>query len=263
MRTYILVLLASFATAGLLLGGCSTAAPAPCQLQPSGNGGYAVRMVLDGGTGSCPAQMGDWWGFDPYDNISNRAAGPLIIAVSAQSTYPDYTGPDSGVASSPIYAKGTFDNVNPDSNNNCTVSNLSPMTTTLFDASGNPTGTFTYKVTKMTWLETAVYTGTQFEASVQYTSSTGCNGNYVARAITPPLVCTSNADCDPAPADPTKPPSGVNPAYSTACNTNPWAQQVASLITGSPPDPTTGICFFTGPYPSTGGFNLDAGQSVP
>lgn len=254
MRNPIRVLLAVPALAALLVwSGCETAVPAPCQLQPSGNGGYAVQFTLDGGTAGCPAQFGDWWGFDPYINLADPSKGPLIIAVSSQSTYPD---PPS--ATDPIYSKGTFDSVNPLPDQTCKMASMTPMTTKLYnppgDLTGTVTGTFTYALSNMTWLETALYLGTQWEGTVHYTSSTGCNGTYSARAITPPLVCTKKSDCDPSPTDPTVAPSGINPAYNTTCDLSLWAQQVAALITGSAPDPTVGICFFAEPFPATTGF---------
>ncbi|HEY5249985.1 MAG TPA: hypothetical protein VIJ15_16215 [Dermatophilaceae bacterium] len=249
MRTLSRVALAVLTTVALLAwGGCSTAAQAPCQLQPSGLGGYAVKFTLDGGTAGCPAVFGDWWGFDPYDNTANPAEGPRIIAVSAQSTYPDPV--DAG---SNIYAKGIFDSQYPAQNSFCTVTSLTPMTTQLFGADGGVTGTFTYRVHDMSWTETALYLGTAWQATVDYTNGT-CAGSYYAESITPPIICTATSDCDPAPSDPTVAPSGINTNYNTTCNTEPWAVDTAALITGEDPDPTVGICFFAAPFPSTGGF---------
>ena len=68
----------------------------------------------------------------------------------------------------------------------------------------------------------------------------------------PPVPCGTNADCDPF-AQPFG--SGINPDYNTECSLQPWAQQAASLFTGDPPDPATGLCFFKEPFPSTGGFS--------
>lgn len=254
MRTLTRVLPAAVlaTVAALAWGGCDTAAPAQCQLAPSGSGGYAVRFTLDAGSAACPAEFGDWWGFDPYDNRVNPAAGPLVIGVSSQSAYPDPV--DAG---SPIYASATFVNVNPDGSGNCQIAQFGPMTTQLFDADGNATGSFTYNVTDMTWLETASYLGTEWEATVRYTNSAGCIGTYTGRALTPPITCSSTTDCDPAPSDPTVAPSGINPLYNTQCDLGPWAQQVAALVNNgdiTATDPTVGICFFAAPYPSTGGF---------
>jgi hypothetical protein len=255
MRTLTRVLLAVLATVAVIAwGGCDTAAPAQCQLAPSGSGGYAVRFLLDAGSSSCPAEFGDWWGFDPYDNRVNPAAGPLVIGVSSQSSYPDPV--DAG---SPIYASATFVSVNPDSSGNCQIAQFGPMTTQLFPNDGGTTvtGSFTYNVTNMTWLETASYLGTQWEATVQYTNSDGCTGTYSARALTPPITCSVKSDCDPAPSDPTVAPSGINPAYDTTCDLGPWAQQVAALVGAgdiTATDPTVGLCFFAAPYPATGGF---------
>ena len=250
MRTLTRVALAVLATVALLAwGGCGTATPAPCQLQPSGLGGYAVKFIRDAGTAACPAVFGDWWGFDPYDNTQNPAQGPIVIAASGQSSYPDPV--DAG---SPIYGKGIFDNPNPAADQTCTLSALSPMTTQLFGADGGVTGTFTYTVRNMTWMETAFFLGTEWQATVDYTNSNGCTGTYYAQAITPPILCSTKTDCDPAPSDPTVPPSGINTNYNTNCNLEQWAVDTAALISGSDPDPTVGICFFAAPFPSTGGF---------
>jgi len=258
MRTLSRVALAVLITVAVLAwGGCSTATPAPCQLQPSGLGGYAVKFTLDAGSASCPAVFGDWWGFDPYDNSANPSQGPKIVAVSGQSTYPDPV--DAG---SPIYGKGIFDSPFPAQSNFCTVTSLTPMTTQVFDPPGDPTGTltgtFTYRVHDMTWTESALFLGTAWQATVDYTNGS-CTGSYYAESITPPILCSATSDCDPAPSDPTVAPSGINTNYNTTCNKEQWAVDTAALISGSDPDPTVGICFFAAPFPSTGGFKPDGG----
>ena len=77
MRNPIRVLLAVPALAALLVwSGCETAVPAPCQLQPSGNGGYAVQFTLDGGTAGCPAQFGDCGDSTRTSTLPTPVRGP-------------------------------------------------------------------------------------------------------------------------------------------------------------------------------------------
>ena len=64
----------------LVLAGCGSTAPAPCQIQAPGNGGYLVRLLRTAGqtiTPACdapgftPEQIGDNWIFDVYETDPN------------------------------------------------------------------------------------------------------------------------------------------------------------------------------------------------
>jgi hypothetical protein len=219
----ILFLVMLITTVGLT--GCSTQAPAPCQIQPSGNGPYTIKMTNTGAaTASCPAVMGDQWSFDNY------AAG-LIVMIS--TTGPGVPFPPD--ASSTVYGKGHFSTSDPDSNDLCTLPTVST-----FDG---PAGS-TYAVTNLQFLSTALYIGTEWKGTITYTPSGGTPCTYDAQAINPSTECGSNADCNPT-SEPTN--SGINYLYDQGCNKDAWA----TAITG---DPDTGICFFNQAFPSLGGF---------
>jgi hypothetical protein len=218
------ILFVSMLTVTVALTGCSTQAPAPCQIQPSGNGPYTIKMTNTGSaTASCPAVMGDQWFFDNY------AAG-LIVMVAASSTIP--FPPDT---TSSVYGKGTFSTSDPDANDLCTL-----PTVNSFDGPGGSK----YSVTNLAFLSTALYIGTQWKGTITYTPSGGTACTYDAQAINPSTTCASNADCNPT-SEPVN--SGINYLYDQGCNKESWA----TAITG---DPATGICFFNKPFPSLGGF---------
>ena len=210
----------------MVLAGCATQAPAPCQIQPSGNGPYTIKMTLAAGqtpTASCPAVMGDQWFFDNY-------ASGLIAMISAESTVPFPPDPTASV-----YGKGKFSNSDPDQNDLCTL-----PTVNTFDG---PSGS-TFSVTNLSFLSTALYIGTEWKGDITYTPAGGTACQYTAQAINPSTQCGSNADCDPT-SQPTN--SGINYHYDQGCNKEAWA----TAITG---DPATGICFFNQDFPSLGGF---------
>jgi len=210
----------------VVLTGCPTQAPAPCQIQPSGHGPYTIKMTHTGtATASCPAVLGDQWFFDNY---ANGLIG-MANAVAAIPFPPDPT--------SSVYGRGTFSTSDPDANDLCTL-----PTVNRFD--GPAAGT-SYSVANLAFLSTALYIGTQWKGDVTYyatPTSTGCS--YSAQAINPTFTCKTNADCNPT-SQPTN--SGINAAYNQGCNLEAWA-------TGLTGDPATGICFFNAPFPSLGGF---------
>jgi hypothetical protein len=210
-----------------VLAACGTQAPAPCQIQPSGNGPYTIKLTLDGGTptAACPAVRGDQWFFDNYAN-------GLIAMVDASNSAPVPFPPNP---TSSINGRGTFSAHDPDSNDLCTL-----PTVNTFDG---PSGS-TYSVTNLSFLSTALYIGTQWKGEVTYTPDGGTPCVYEAQAINPTTQCATNADCDPL-SQPTN--SGINFRYNQGCNMESWATD----LTG---DPATGICFFNAPFPSLGGF---------
>jgi hypothetical protein len=218
------VLFLSTLTVALALTGCASQAPAPCQIQPSGNGPYTIKMTNTGTvSASCPAVMGDQWFFDNYAN-------GLIAMVSSSSAIPFPPDPTSS-----IYGRGKFSTSDPDSNDLCTL-----PTVNTFDG---PKGS-TYSVKNLSFLSTALYIGTQWKGDITYTPAGGSPCTYSAQAINPSTQCASNADCNPT-SQPVN--SGINYLYDQGCNKEDWA----TAITG---DPATGICFFNKPFPSLGGF---------
>ena len=219
-------LLVTGATAALLvLAGCATQAPAPCQIQPSANGPYTIKMTNTGtATASCPAVMGDQWNFDNFAN-------GLIAMDSTQVPLPP-----TADTNSTVYGKGTFSTSDPDSSDLCTVPSLQRP----FDG---PNGS-TYDVKNLAFLSTALYIGTQWKADITYTPDGGTACTYTAQAINPSTTCATNADCNPT-SQPVN--SGINNLYDQGCHLEKWATD----LTG---DPATGICFFNAPFPSLGGF---------
>ena len=209
----------------VLLAGCATQAPAPCQIQPSANGPYTVKMTNTGtATASCPAVLADQWFMDNY------SAG-LIAMTSA--TGPGVPFPPDPTSS--VYGKGTFSTHDPDSNDLCTL-----PTVNTFDGPGGST----YSVKNLAFLSTALYIGTQWKGDITYAPvKGGPTCDYSAQAINPSTTCATNADCNPT-SEPTN--SGINYLYNQGCNLTDFAS-----ITG---DPATGICFFNAAFPSLGGF---------
>jgi len=232
-------------TVGVLVGllaltGCGTTAPAPCQIQSPANGGYLVRLLRTPGqtiTPACdvptgtPSQIGDNWLFDVYETDPTN---PSVFTVIGYSTIIGL--PDPNVGSSPLYGRAQFTTANPAADSTCALANMT--------MNGTSAGTGTYAISNFIWQETAVYLGTEFKADVTYTIG-ACSATYAAQAITPPVQCTANADCDPF-AQPFS--SGINPDYNQNCIIGQtWTTQ----LTG---DPGVGICFFQEQFPSTGGY---------
>lgn len=218
-----LVLGALAAVAALLA--CPTQAPAPCQIQPSANGPYTIKMTNTGtATPSCPAVMGDQWNFDNFAN-------GLIAMASVAVPLPPTASPDASV-----YGKGFFNSFEPDSSDLCTVPELQRP----FDG---PNGS-TYMVKNLQFLSTALYIGTQWKADITYTPDGGTPCTYSGQAINPSTTCTSNADCNPT-SQPTN--SGINYLYDQGCHIEDWTL----ALTGT----DAGICFFNKPFPSLGGFH--------
>lgn len=224
----------------VVLGACGTTSPAPCQIQAASNGGYAVRLLrtTTNVTPACntptgtPAQIGDSWVFDVYETDPTNSAIFTVIGYSVNLT-PDGL-PDPNVGSSPVYARAQYTTVNPAADSTCALAN----------ATMNAGAVGKYDISNWIWQETAVYLGTEFKADVTYTVG-ACSATYTAQAITPPVQCGSNADCNPF-AQPFS--SGINPDYNQNCVLGEaWTTQ----LTG---DPATGICFFQDPFPSTGGY---------
>jgi hypothetical protein len=215
----------------VLLAGCSTQAPAPCQIQPSGNGPYTVKFTNTGtATGSCPAVLVDQWFMDNYAG----AAGSNVLTIGMISV----NGPGAPFPPDPtssVYGRGTFTSHDPDSNDLCTL-----PTVNTFDGPGGST----YAVTNLAFLSTALYIGSQWKGDVTYAPvKGGPTCDYSAQAINPSTTCASNADCNPT-SQPVN--SGINYLYDQGCNLTDFAS-----LTG---DPATGICFFNKPFPSLGGF---------
>jgi hypothetical protein len=216
------------------LSGCSDQAPAPCQIQGSGNGPYAMKLTNAGAaSANCPAVFGDAW------LLENYSAGLVVM----RSVLVDLPDPPDG--NSTVYGKGHFNATDPDANDLCTVPSLDAAAP--FDGPGGST----YDVTDMAFLSTALYIGTEFKANVTYTvGAETCN--YTAQAINLQVFCTSTSNCDPF-IQPT--PSGINPLYDQGCNLDQWATDLALAQIGPDDYAGEGICFFNKEFPSLGGFH--------
>ncbi len=232
-------LLAVLSLAAVVLTGCPTAAPAPCLIQRPPLQGYTIKFTLQGTPAAgcenvLPPIYADNWRFDGFND---RA----IYVKSDSMPYPDTGGP-----SSPVLGHGTIDAV-PDSNDICTVPDITPMTSDT-DVLGLGLDTLVYHAKNVHFLDGARYQGSEFEADVDITFGT-CTGTYKAQGLTPSPIgfigpCDTDLVCDPF-GDPANGrfASGLNPDYAVACVKENW---VTTFLTG---DPTLGICFFTKPFP--------------
>ncbi len=222
-----------------MLTGCPTAAPAPCLIQRPPLQGYTIKFTLQGtAPAGCenvlPAIYADNWRFDGFSDNA-------IWVKSDSMPYPDQGGP-----SSPVLGHGTRSAV-PDSNNICTIADITPMTSDT-DVLGLGLSSLVYHPKNLRFLDGARYQGSTFEGDVDITFGT-CTGTYTAQGLTPSPIgligpCQDDSLCDPF-GDPAKGifASGINPDYAVACVKEDW---VTTFLTG---DPTLGICFFTKPFP--------------
>lgn len=213
--------------AALAATGCGSMVAADCQLQSSANGPYIIKFTGAGSAATgcatdTPDVFGDQWTFDPFDK-------GLIVALNTRSDLPD--PPDS---QSSVYAKGHFDQAFPPADQICTVGDMTHM---------QVSPTENYVIHQLGFLNTATYLGTTFNGSVTYTHN-ACTRDYTAQALSPLHTCATKEDCDPF-SQPFA--SGINSQYDTDCNKETWATD----ITG---DTATGICFFVGAFPGTGGW---------
>ena len=233
------VLLLAILAVVVVLTGCPTQAPAPCQIQPSGNGPYTIHLINTGSvTADCPADVGDQWFFDNYAN------GLIVMVDFTSSVINGVPFPPDPTSS--VYGKGTFSSHDPDSNDLCTL-----PTVNKFDG---PTAGSSYSVANLAFLSTALYIGTQWKGDVTYYPPGGGTCSYSAQAINPSTPCATNADCNPT-SQPTN--SGINFQYDQGCHLDPWAKAVAQNFIENFQGGTyngEGMCFFNKEFPSLGGF---------
>jgi hypothetical protein len=235
MDTRFAVLLLAAAVMG---AGC-TQSPTPCQLQQSATGGYIVKFVRNGNAAAgcdvdtgTPAQFSDVWVFDQYTE-------QLIAVKSVQVPHPDNSEPNSTV-----YGKGKFATVNPDSSNPpiCKVASLNRMSNEETKGAADPL--IAYTVTDMQFLSGTDFLGTEFAATVHVERGT-CAADYTAQALSPPVACSANEDCDPF----HKPfSSGIQSNYHQTCITDHWTAFAADYFGGD------GVCFLIDAFPSLGAF---------
>ena len=208
----------------VMLTGCASQAPAPCQIQsPLGGVTYTVRLTNAGtATANCPAVFGDFWFMDVFP-------GGVIVMRSAAVPLPKPSDPNSTV-----FGRGKFSSPDPDANDLCTI----PAIERAFQGPGGTT----YNVTNLDFLSTALYIGTEWKADISYTNGAE-TCSYTALALWPSVDCDTTADCDPN----TQPfPSGISNLYDQGCHTEPWAAALSSKA---------GECFFNKEFPSLGGFH--------
>jgi hypothetical protein len=235
------ILLLTTLAATVVLTGCPTQAPAPCQIQPSGNGPYTLKLTNTGAvTGACPATMGDQWFFDNYAN-GLIAMVDFATYINGTISVPPFPDPTSS-----IYGRGTFSTSDPDSNDLCTL-----PTVNKFDG---PVPGSSWSVNNLSFLSTALYIGTQWKGDVTYYPPGGGTCSYKAQALNPSTACATNADCNPT-SEPTN--SGINSLYNQGCVTDDWAKAVAQPFIENWLGGTyngEGMCFLLADFPSLGGF---------
>ncbi|MGZ6141618.1 MAG: hypothetical protein ACXWLA_13120, partial [Myxococcaceae bacterium] len=247
----------------VLLTGCPTQSLPQCQTAPAGT--YGIRMLrvstptagCDNDTGT-PAQIGDTWTFDMYENAPDGGIGSFGYYVLGFSTF--LGQPDPNVGSSPLYGKNSFTTLYP------TASASTPAggTCQLGPISFNGGAAGRYDVTNMQWQEGAYYQGDSFKGDVTWSNGSTCTAQYSMVGLFPVATCGSNADCDPF----NQPPGSVlvNPAYTQNCVIGPkWVQDIVAQVSGPLPDggvdTETGVCYFVNEWPSNGGY--DAGAVPP
>jgi hypothetical protein len=219
-----------------LLAGCPTAAPAPCLIQRPPLGGYQNKFTLVGTNAACPAIFADNLRWDKYTD-------GLVVAKSDSMPYTN-TVPDQGGDPDPAHSptgRGTMPD-EPTSSSGldiCTVPTLTHM-----QSDTSFLGALQYDFTEINFLDGARYQGSEYEAKVHVVMD-ACEADYTSQALTPSVFCGVDDDCNPL-AEPDKGRavgSGLNPDFAIACIKDDW---VITYVTG---DPSTGLCFFTKPFP--------------
>lgn len=238
--------LAAAASAALLLG-CPQENPAtPCNV---GHGDYAVKYILESGTGSCAQALTvEAVGFDKY---YPQDGGASIVAIQPE------IATNSGDEDNQLYTVGPLASELPDENNFCSVTDLAPisvvvpevelpleedggLTAELIDAgtgldAGRVIATdagfvlrteepvpFTYTVSDVKFYTVPVNpSAQQFQAKVTYANTAeGCTATYKAVGLYPAAACETDADCDPfADYDAGRVfGSGIYPEFETMCD---------------------------------------------
>jgi len=223
------ITLAASLGSALFATGCASVVRADCQTMPSAQGGYVLRFTRSGDAiAGCetqtPAEMSDVWIFDTL-------AESQIRAHSVSMPYPD---PPPDTLPPNLIGAGKFTTQEADSSDRCRVESLTTMSD---DSSGT---LLSYEVSNMEWLGGATYQGAEFQTDVRVTVGS-CTADYTAQALSPPVGCETDHDCDPF-----KQPfsSGIFSVFDQGCTSAPWTAAAAAYLEG------TGVCFLRQPFPS-------------
>jgi len=219
MRTSLLCLL-------LVLTGCGSVVQPECQMMPSAQGGYVLRLTRVGAAGTgcdtaTPQETSDIWIFDTLADSEVRAHSALAMA---------FTGNEPDPLPPGLVGAGRFTQREADADGNCKIQSITTMTD----------GTLSYALTNFESLGGAPYQNAEFKADVTLTQG-ACNAAYTVQALSPAVACDSDEDCDPF-----KQPSGsgIFSVFDQGCKKDPWTAPVATALG------KTGVCFFNKEYPS-------------
>jgi hypothetical protein len=222
MRTSLLCVL-------LVVTGCGSVVQPECQMMPSAQGGYVLRLTRVGAAGTgcdtaTPQETSDIWIFDTLADSQVRA----------HSVAMPYPVPAVDPAPANLIGAGQFTSREADSDALCHIASL----TTMSDGSG--ASLLSYALRNMESLGSAANQNAEFKADVTLTAG-ACTADYTVQALSPAVPCESDADCDPF-----KQPfsSGIFSTFDQGCHKDAWTAPVTAYLGSS------GVCFFNKPYPS-------------
>jgi len=205
MRTPLLSLL-------IVVTGCGSVVQPECQMMPSAQGGYVLRLTRSGAAAAgCetqnPDETSDIWIFDTLANSQVRA----------KSVAMPYPVPAVDPAPPGLIGAGKFTDREADADSLCHVDSL----TTMSDGSG--ASFLSYTLSHLESNGSAALQNAEFKADVAYTAGS-CSASYTAHALSPAVGCDSDADCDPF-----KQPfsSGIFSSFDQGCHKGrgrpPWS----------------------------------------
>ena len=255
------ILVAVLGIGSLALGACGSADLAPCQVLPSVQGGYVLHFVRSGSAAAgCdatnPAEFSDVWALNnDFPAQPQGSHGGLQIDYRSATMQPD----------PPIFGYGKWDAEFSDSSGTCTIPSLDPITGDSNALDGVTTNTITYTTTKMSFLSGAAPQGAAFQATVQVTVG-ACSASYAVTALSPMVGCSVEKDCDPTgnigPAPWSGLPPKIFPFFATGCflqSTHPWVAGAVAFWNLGGVTTVNGMCFIRNAYPSTEGWDPNAG----
>jgi hypothetical protein len=220
----------------------------------SGVGGFAAKYTLKPGQQACPDHkgkllQGEILGLSKYnplqegeDDVQDLTKASLVIR--SQTLGDINVDPALKDEAHEPYSLGDFNSVEPDDDDVCSVSEMSPAEQNVPAMGTDPGMNIKYVWSNVRLLVTAAYPGTQMVGELTYTNN-DCTASYSVIGLWPAVSCAGkdaqgNAVADPALCDPVADPeagratgSGINPDLKdrVACDTD-----ILLCVLTAPPD---------------------------